>query len=125
MELAPTCTGGGGVVKARGCRVRDPRRLPTLAFPPEAEGRVNLVLSGLLRRLLRGDQPPGTANDPRDWTPPPPLGPLPALVDLAALPPAQQAGLATLGTMVGQQPFVPGLYRMPACQRGAAPDPRR
>jgi hypothetical protein len=73
---------------------------------------VNLVLSGLLRRLLRGDRPPGTATDTRGWTPPPPLGPLPVLVDPAALPPAQQAVLASLGTMVGQQPFVPGLYRM-------------
>ena len=73
---------------------------------------VNLVLSGLLRRLLRGDRPPGTATDTRGWTPPPPLGPLPVLVDPAALPPAQQAVLASLGTMVGQQLFVPGLYRM-------------
>ena len=73
---------------------------------------VNLVLSGLLRRLLRGDRPTGTANMPRDWTPPPLLGPLPALVDHASLPAAQQAVLASLGTMVGQQPFVPGLYRM-------------
>jgi len=73
---------------------------------------VNLVLSGLLRRLLRGDRPPGAAADTRGWTPPPPLGPLPVLVDPAALPPAQQAMLASLGTVVGQQPFVPGLYRM-------------
>jgi hypothetical protein len=73
---------------------------------------VNLMLSGLLRRLLRGDRPTGTASVPRDWTPPPPVGPLPSLVDPTALPPAQQAVLATLGTMVGQQPFVPGLYRM-------------
>lgn len=73
---------------------------------------VNLVLSGLLRRLLRGERPAGTANVSRDWTPPVPLGPLPALVDLAALPPAQQAVLNLLGTMVGEEPFVPGLYRM-------------
>lgn len=73
---------------------------------------VNLVLSGLLRRLLRGDRPSGGAIDLREWTPPAPLGQLPALADPAALPPAQQAVLATLGTMVGQQPFVPGLYRM-------------
>jgi len=73
---------------------------------------VNLMLSGLLRRLLRGDRPRGAATDIRGWTPPAPLGPLPALVDPAALPPAQQAVLATLGTMVGEQPFVPGLYRM-------------
>ena len=73
---------------------------------------VNLMLSGLLRRLLRGEKPSGTASHPQDWAPPRPLGPLPALVDLAALPPAQQAVLASLGTMVGQEPFVPGLYRM-------------
>ena len=73
---------------------------------------VNLMLSGLLRRLLRGDRPTGIASVPRDWTPPPLLGPLPALVDPAALTPSQQAVLLSLGTMVGQQPFVPGLYRM-------------
>jgi hypothetical protein len=73
---------------------------------------VNLMLSGLLRRLLRGDRPSSAATDTRGWTPPVPLGPLPALVDPAALPQAQQAILAALGTMVGQQPFVPGLYRM-------------
>jgi hypothetical protein len=73
---------------------------------------VNLVLSGLLRRLLRGERPGGTGNVSRDWTPPPPLGPLPTLVDLASLSLAQQAVLASLGTMVGQEPFVPGLYRM-------------
>ena len=73
---------------------------------------VNLMLSGLLRRLLRGERPGSPANLPQDWTPPRPLGPLPTLVDLAALPPAQQAVLASLGTMVGQEPFVPGLYRM-------------
>jgi hypothetical protein len=73
---------------------------------------VNLVFSGLLRRLLRRERPSGTASLPHDWTPPPPLGPLPALVDLAVLPPTQQAVLVSLGTMVGQEPFVPGLYRM-------------
>jgi len=73
---------------------------------------VNLVLSGLLRQLLRGERPAGTADVSRDWTPPAPLGPLPALVDLAALSPAQQAVLNSLGTMVGEGPFVPGLYRM-------------
>jgi hypothetical protein len=73
---------------------------------------VNLVLSGLLRRLLRGERPAGTISASRDWTPPSPLGPLPALVDPAALPLAQQTVLASLGTMVGQEPFVPGLYRM-------------
>ena len=81
---------------------------------------VNLVLSGLLRRLLTGERPPGGTgerqmsvnNGPPAWTPPAPLGPLPALADPAVLPPAQRAVLATLGTTVAGQVFVPGLYRM-------------
>jgi hypothetical protein len=73
---------------------------------------VNLMLSGLLRQFLRGDRPAGPAIAPADWTPPMPLGPLPTLVDPAALSRSEQAVLATLGTTVGQEPFVPGLYRM-------------
>lgn len=73
---------------------------------------VNLVLSGLLRRLLTGERPPGAGNGAPSWTPPAPLGPLPALADPAALPPSQRAVLATLGTTVAGQVFVPGLYRM-------------
>jgi hypothetical protein len=74
---------------------------------------VNLVLSGLLRRLLAGERPPGAAaTTGAAWTPPPELGPLPPLVEAGALKPAERAVLATLGTTVGSQPFVPGLYRM-------------
>jgi hypothetical protein len=73
---------------------------------------VNLMLSGLLRRLLTGERPSGAGRVASSWTPPAPLGPLPPLVDVAALPPAERAILAALGTMVGQQPFIPGLYRM-------------
>jgi hypothetical protein len=82
---------------------------------------VNLVLSGLLRRLLTGARPAardGAAAATHAWTPPAPLGPLPALVDPAALPPAQRALLNSLGTSVGGQPFVPGLYRMLATWPG-------
>jgi hypothetical protein len=73
---------------------------------------VNLVLSGLLRRLLRGGRPKGGDDLAAAWTPPAPLGPLPPLVDPAGLTPAARAVLASLGTTVGGQPFVPGLYRM-------------
>jgi hypothetical protein len=73
---------------------------------------VNLVLSGLLRRLLTGERPPGANGSPPAWTPPAPLGPLPALADPTVLPPAQRAVLATLATTVAGQVFVPGLYRM-------------
>jgi hypothetical protein len=73
---------------------------------------VNLVLSGLLRRLLTGETPAGSAAPAAPWTPPPALGHLPPLVEPGALKPAERAVLATLGTTVGSQPFVPGLYRM-------------
>jgi hypothetical protein len=72
---------------------------------------VNLVLSGLLRRLLNGD-PPGRAQIKAGWAPPASVGVLPPLVEPAALAPSQQAVLASLGTTVDGQPFVPGLYRM-------------
>ena len=77
---------------------------------------VNLVLSGLLRRVLAGERPRphggGDGGAGGAWTPPPALGALPALVDPAALPAAQRALLTSLGTTVGGQPFVAGLYRM-------------
>jgi hypothetical protein len=73
---------------------------------------VNLVLAGLLRRLLAGERPPGDAAPAIAWTPPPALGPLPRLADAGALKPAERGVLASLGTTVGSQPFVPGLYRM-------------
>jgi hypothetical protein len=73
---------------------------------------VNLVFSGLLRRLLSGERPASAAPmDPR-WTPPPPPPTLPGLVDVAALDPFTRDLLMSLGTTVGGQPFVPGLYRM-------------
>jgi hypothetical protein len=73
---------------------------------------VNLVLSGLLRRLLAGERPAGANSIVTGWTPPAPLGPLPPLANVAALPPAERAVLTTLGTTVAGEPFVPGLYRM-------------
>jgi hypothetical protein len=73
---------------------------------------VNLVLSGLLRRLLTGERPTAVGAVAVGWMPPAPLGPLPALIDPAAGSAAERAVLATLGTSVGGRPFVPGLYRM-------------
>ena len=79
---------------------------------------VNLVLSGLLRRLLDGERPHAVERpqaEPRGsdaWTPPPPLPPLPALADIGRLSPFERSVLLSLGTRVGDEPFVPGLYRM-------------
>ena len=72
---------------------------------------VNLVFSGLLRMLLAGERPRGRVADP-PWTPPAAVAALPALVDVAALPPAEQLVVTSLGTMVDGAVFVPGLYRM-------------
>jgi hypothetical protein len=79
---------------------------------------VNLVLAGLLRRLLGGERPAGAPAPEAAWTPPPPLGALPPLIDAGSLPPAERAVLASLGTTVGEEPFVPGLYRMIAAWPG-------
>ena len=73
---------------------------------------VNLVFSGLLRRLLSGERPPGGNAAASGWMPPVALGPLPPLVDRASLAPPARAVLATLGTAVGGEVFVPALYRM-------------
>ena len=74
---------------------------------------INLLLSGLLRRLLGGERPGDTSSIPdRIWMPPPPLPSLPSLVAVHARPAAQRDVLLSLATMVDGQPFVPGLYRM-------------
>ena len=73
----------------------------------------NLVLSGLLRRLLSGETPAGPrASSPPAWTPPPSVPALPALVDMGKVPPAERGVLLSLSTPVEGEPFVPGLYRM-------------
>jgi hypothetical protein len=79
---------------------------------------VNLVLSGLLRRLLDGERPHAgershaAPDGGGAWMPPPALPPLPALADVGALSPPERGVLLSLGTRVGAEPVVPGLYRM-------------
>ena len=76
----------------------------------------NLVLSGLLRRLLMGEKPSGPlagdSPEPPAWTPPPGIPSLPSLVDVDTLPSQERAVLMSLSTPVDGTPFVPGLYRM-------------
>ena len=72
----------------------------------------NLVLSGLLRKLLDGERPTGRGvNDP-PWRPPAPVPALPPLVDVARLPASEQRVLMSLSTPIEGEAFVPGLYRM-------------
>jgi hypothetical protein len=72
----------------------------------------NLMLSGLLRRLLRGERPAGSGDAGAVWIPPLSLPPLPPLVDVGALPPAERGVLTSLATTVGGEAFIPGLYRL-------------
>jgi hypothetical protein len=72
----------------------------------------NLMFSGLLRRLLAGERPRGRGGADGGWVPPPPPPALPMLVEVAALSPAEASVLMSLGTTVGGEPFVPGLYRL-------------
>jgi hypothetical protein len=65
-----------------------------------------------LRRLLDGERPHGAPGGGPAWTPPPALPPLPALADVGELSPSERGVLLSLGTQVGAEPFVPGLYRM-------------
>ena len=72
---------------------------------------VNLVFSGLLRRLIGGARPAGPRVDAA-WTPPSPGPPLLALIDPAELSAPARGALSSLGTRTGDEVFVPGLYRM-------------
>ena len=71
---------------------------------------VNLMFSGLLRRLLNGERPGGAGGFQSRWQPPDSMPALPKAVDIAALDEAAQAVLLRLGTDVDGTPFVPGLY---------------
>ena len=73
----------------------------------------NLVLSGLLRRLLSGETPNGApSTSAATWQPPASLPALPALVDMTKVAAAERGVLLSLSTPVDGEPFVPGLYRM-------------
>jgi len=71
---------------------------------------VNLMFSGLLRRLLNGERPAGPSPAAVIWQPPKVLPALPRLVDIAAADADLRAVLLQLGTDVDGTPFVPGLY---------------
>ena len=71
----------------------------------------NLMLSGLLRQVLKGGLPRGSNRPNDEWTPPPSLPALPPLVYPDDLTVDQHTVLFQFGTEVDGEPFVPGLYR--------------
>jgi len=73
---------------------------------------VNLVFSGLLQRLLQGERPHGPGLDTSAWQPPPALARLPEMVDPAGQSTHERAVMLSLATVMADQPFVPGIYRM-------------
>lgn len=74
---------------------------------------LNLLFAGCIRALLEGaSSPSGSLDDDGSWTAPEPLSQLPGLCDVAQLAPQQAASIGALSTHMGDQVFVPGLYRM-------------
>jgi hypothetical protein len=73
---------------------------------------INLLLAGIVEKLIQGAKPQGRRSDWPNWTPPKMLDPLPALPNMGDLPKDQHDLLMQLGTMLGGSPFVPGLYRL-------------
>ena len=74
---------------------------------------LNLLFAGCIRALLEGAAPPsGAALNDRDWRAPDPLPALPPMCELAQLAAAPAASMDKLATRMGEQIFVPGLYRM-------------
>ncbi|MEM7250156.1 MAG: hypothetical protein AAF493_01945 [Pseudomonadota bacterium] len=74
----------------------------------------NLMQSGMLRRFLRGHQPsrPGQGSPEAVHASLPTLAPLPAMVVIEGLPPAERDVLMAFSVEVDGAPFVPGVYRM-------------
>ena len=74
---------------------------------------VNMVFAGLVKALLEGQPPGGSAVvGRREWSPPAPLPAPPAMVAPEALDEAGRTILLRFAATTGDRPFVPGLYRM-------------
>lgn len=73
---------------------------------------VNMMFAGLVKALLEGKAAGQTPSSRGPWSPPTPLPPPPAMVNLQSLDPAQRKILLRFATPSDGQPFVPGLYRM-------------
>ena len=72
----------------------------------------NMMFAALLQRVIRE----GVAIEPSEtetvWHRPPPLPPLPTMVEIDALDDAGRAVIMRFAAQMDAKPFVPGLYRM-------------
>lgn len=78
---------------------------------------VNLMFSGIARRLLAGERPRQTATE-QAVPAPAPLPPMPDMAPLESLSPDVKSLLDRLGTEVDGERFVPALYRLLASWPG-------
>ena len=78
---------------------------------------INLLFAGAVERALEGAEATGEGAAVA-WSPPEPLAPMPAMVDLEQAGADLRSVLLGLGTEIGRAPFVPGLYRLLACWPG-------
>jgi hypothetical protein len=72
---------------------------------------INLLFAGAVERVLEGAEATGEGTAVA-WSPPEALAPMPAMVDMAEADVDLRRVLLQLGTEVGGEPFVPGLYRL-------------
>ena len=80
---------------------------------------INLLFAGAVERALDGAKATGVgAAVAVDWSPPEPLAPMPAMVNLEQAGADLRSVLLGLGTEIGGAPFVPGLYRLLASWPG-------
>jgi len=111
-EIEPLAPISREALRVLGLNGEDERSIRSICDNFIRVSPTNILFGGLLRRLLEGAKPSGAASLERDWTPPPPLDPLPSLVDLATIAPDLRALVMRFSVEVAGEPFVPGLYRL-------------
>ena len=72
----------------------------------------NMMFAALLQRVIGEGMAVAPSETEVSWQPPPPLPPLPSMVDIDALDDAGRAVVMRFAAEMDGRPFVPGLYRM-------------
>lgn len=74
---------------------------------------LNLLFAGCIRSVIEGARLPAqTTGDNHSWSKPPELDAMPSMVDPATTSREQRDTLLTLSSRMGEQQFIPGLYRI-------------